>query len=257
MISNSDLNTEVNRLLGIFYAKRLNALNKLTLTNLLNKNPYLYRCIGVVSPPELIKQLLSARISSSDETIFGNSFFEPLAYWAAEKSDQHIVSGRKVTISSGAGQDISVENDLEYLAIAVKSGKTIFNSQSDKGQKAEFEQLQSRLKKLGKPIRAIIGYGYGRKSSKKESSTEKLAGQAFWELLTAEKEFYLRISTSIGECVTKHAEEYDDAYEKKISKLTREFYINFVDAEGLIPWEQIVAFNSSNEKPKRLKSNKD
>lgn len=254
MILESDLNAEINRLLGIFYSKRLNALNKLTLTQLFNKNPYLYRSIGVANPPDLLKQLLAARISSSDETIFGNSFFEPLAYWAAEKANEHLEAGRKVTFSSGAGQDISVENDVEYLAISVKSGKTIFNSQSDKGQKVEFEQLQARLKKLGKPIRAIIGYGYGRKNQKKASATEKLAGQAFWKLLTAEEDFYLRISQSIGQCVTEHSKEYEVEYSNKLNKLIREFYLNFVDDAGRVPWEKVVALNSSSERQKRLKA---
>lgn len=253
MIADKDIDAEINRLLGILYKKRINALGKLTLTQLLNKNPYLYRAIGVVNPPELLEQLLAARISSSDETIFGNSFFEPLAYWAAEKADQHKEKDRKVNTGAGAGQDISIENSLEYLAISVKSGKSIFNSQSDKGQKAEFEQLQARLKKLQKQFRAIIGYGYGRKTEKKASVTEKLAGQAFWKLLTGEDDFYQRISSSIGKCVTEHAKEYEAAYQAKLNILTKNFFLNFVSDDGLIPWEKVVAFNSSSEKPKRLK----
>ena len=58
-------------------------LRELTLNKLLNKNPYLYRSDGIQRPGHLLDGLLIARISSSDETIFGNEFFEPLALWVA------------------------------------------------------------------------------------------------------------------------------------------------------------------------------
>ena len=58
-------------------------LRELTLNDLLNKNPYLYRSDGIQRPGHLLDGLLIARISSSDETIFGNEFFEPLALWVA------------------------------------------------------------------------------------------------------------------------------------------------------------------------------
>lgn len=253
MIEESKLEDRVGELLEVLYTKRFASLNGLTLTKLINKNPYLYRAIGINDPSEFIDQLLSARVSSSDETIFGNDFLEPLALWSAGESKQHDGGDRSVTVGGGAGQDIAIQTAAAYLAISVKSGKNIFNSQSDKGQSTEFDALQSRLKKLNKQFRAIIGYGYGRKQAKAETVVEKVAGQVFWELLTGEPDYYLRIARAIGKYAESHGEAYKKAYSTKKLQLLRAFMLNFVDQDGQLLWDNVVTFNSSKDRPKRLK----
>ena len=256
MIEESKLEVRVGELLEILYTKRFASLESLTLTKLINKNPYLYRAIGINDPSVFIDQLLSARISSSDETIFGNDFLEPLALWSAKGSDQHEGGDRSVTVGAGAGQYIAIETATAYLAISVKSGKNIFNSQSHKGQSTEFDELQSRLKKLNKQFRPIIGYGYGRKLNKKETTTEKVAGQMFWELLTGETDYYLRIARAIGKYAESHGEVYKKEFATKKLKLLRAFMMNYVTEDGQVLWDEVVTFNSSKDRPKRLKTPK-
>lgn len=252
MIDQKELVAKVGELLKILYSKRFARLEELTLTQLINKNPYLYRALGLNDPSEFIDQLLAARISSSDETIFGNDFLEPLAFWSAKMSD-HDDDSRTVTVGSGAGQDIAIETAKEYLAIAVKSGTNIFNSQSTKGQNTEFEELQGRLRKLGKQFRPIIGYAYGRKLNRSETATEKVAGQVFWELLTGERDYFIRIAQAIGMCAESHAEAYKKAYEKQKLKLLRQFMLNFVSDDGDVLWDLVVKYNSGKDRPQRLK----
>ncbi|GAA4504374.1 PmeII family type II restriction endonuclease [Pseudaeromonas paramecii] len=253
MINDQKLKTRVGELLDVLYQKRFANLQKLTLTTLINKNPYLYRAIGVDDPAEFIDQLLAARVSSSDETIFGNDFLEPLVIWSARESDQHGDTGRLVSVGAGAGQDVAIETATAYLAISVKSGKNIFNSQSTKGQSTEFDALQARLKKLNKQFRPIIGYGYGRKRPNLESPVEKLAGQAFWQLLTGEPDYYLRIARTIGVFAISHGEAYKNAFSLKKSQLLREFMLNFVSESGEVMWDAVVTFNSSENRPRALK----
>lgn len=253
MIDQIALNGEVGRLLGKLYARRFAALDGLKLTKLLNKNPYLYRAVGINESARLIEQMLVAFVSSSDETIFGNEFFEPLALWSARESTAKSEGLRTVTVGGGAGQDIAIETATAYLAISVKSGKHIFNSQSNKGQSSEFDALRARMKKLGKEFQPVIGYGYGRKNEPKKISTvEKLAGQKFWALLTGEDGFYLRITSSIGQFSGDHGAEYTLAIDRKRNQLLREFVINFVDQDGSINWSEIARFNSSADRAKRL-----
>lgn len=250
MIETAALEAEVGRLLGVLYAKRFVALEKLRLSDLLAKNPYLYRALGESDPSVLLRQVLLARISSSDETIFGNDFFEPLAIFAARQAG----GARQVTVGAGAGQDIAIETATEYLAISVKSGTNIFNSQSQKGQSAEFNQLQARLKKLGKMFRPIVGYGYGRKAPAKASHEERIAGQAFWELLTGEADFYLRISRAMAAFAADHGAAYGQALERKHRALVKEFMLGFVTDAGDLDWERLVEFNSSATKPFKPKA---
>ena len=253
MIAQAVLEKKVGALLQTLYTKRFAALNALTLRDLLKKNPYLYRALGLNQPADLIAQLLFARISSSDETMFGNDFFEPLAIFAAQQAQPEAL----VSVGAGAGQDIAIETAQAYLAISVKSGTNIFNSQSSKGQSAEFQQLQARLKKLGKMFRPIIGYGYGRKSApKKPSPVERLAGQRFWQLLTGEEDFYLRISHAMHTFATEHAAAFKHALDTKQNALLREFMIDFVEETGNIRWDAVVAFSSSQTPVPRKRARK-
>lgn len=253
MIDQDRLDEKIQELLKTLYEKRLATLEKLTLTSLVNKNPYLYRSIGLDAPSVFVKKLLDARISSSDETIFGNELFEPLALWAAQETSSGF--GRTVTIGAGAGQDIAIEDATSYIALSVKSGKKIFNSQSIKGQNTEFVALQTRVRKSGKNFRAIVGYGYGRKNTKAASTIEKIAGQSFWKLITNEDEFYVRIQQSIGKFSENHYKTYSQITLKKTASLLEQFTHNFVDGNG-INWEKLISFNSSTSNPKRLLSTK-
>lgn len=255
LISDALLTQKIGELLATLYQKRFAALQELKLSDLLKKNPYLYRALGAHRANDFIEQMLTARISSSDETIFGNDFFEPLAVFAAQQAQGGYATPAMVTVGAGAGQDIAIETAQEYLAISVKSGTNIFNSQSEKGQSTEFNQLQARLKKLGKMFRPIIGYGYGRKTARKTTSpVERLAGQQFWELLTGESDFYLRISRAMETFASEHAAAFKLALDTKQDALLREFMIHFVEETGSIRWDAVVAFNSGAKPPKRSRA---
>lgn len=63
-----------------FYASLIEKIDKLNIRNVMKrKNPYLYRAKAMRSAAEIVEVVLSAFVSSSEETIFGNCFFEPLA----------------------------------------------------------------------------------------------------------------------------------------------------------------------------------
>jgi len=250
MIHETLLQAEVGKLLTVLFGKRFATLEKLTLERLLSKNPYLYRALGIADSSEFIQQLMIAFVSSSDETIFGNDFIEPLAIFAATHGTTSDAELRNVTVGAGAGQDIAIETARSYLAISVKSSKNIFNSQSAKGQGSEFQALQARLKKLNKIFRPIIGYGYGRKTERKASTVEKVAGQVFWEMLSGETDFYLRISAAMEPFAGEHGQTYKAAFATKHQQLLREFMLEYVMPSGVIEWAKVVAFNSAKDKPK-------
>lgn len=250
MIRTQKLDAKVAALLMEIGNKRVSALESLTLTDLLNKNPYLYQSQGHVRAEDYLDALLSARISSSDETIFANDFFEPLALWSAQEAK---IKGRIASVSDAAGADISITTETAYYAISVKSGKNIFNSQSSQGQSSEFSAAQGRMKKLGKTFLPLIGYGYGRKKHMPDQAVDKKAGQEFWRLLTQEDDFYMRISDAIAKCAGKHKQAFEAAYEKKRAALVKSFFIDFTDTSGLVNWRKVVEFNSAHIKPKLSK----
>lgn len=145
----------VHRRLNEFYARRISKLSTLELKKTLKrKNPYLFRAVGMMDANEIIERLLGDFMSSSDETIFGDAFFEPLAKDLGQGS-----------ASPTEGADVVIETDTQYKAIAVKSGPSVFNSQSRKRQNQDFLALRSRMMKLQKHFEAVVGYAYGKKVS--------------------------------------------------------------------------------------------
>ena len=176
MINTKELEKLIAKCLKEFYNRRLQRLGTLKLKDYLKrKNPYLYKAIGTEKASEIVEEILAAYMIASDEGIFGDAFFEPIA---------KIVSGGVVSPSEGV--DIAIETEKKYLAIAVKSGPNIFNTSQKKRQNDEFNTLRSRLLKLHKQFDALLGHCYGKLKSEpsKTKIYRDLSGQAFWTLIS-------------------------------------------------------------------------
>ncbi len=254
-ISGGALENKIGELLDVFFTKRIEALSKLKLrTKLSAKCPYLMKAIGVADAGEIVEEILDAHISSSDETIFGNDFFEPLAKWVAEQA-YSTVPGTTVQVSGSPGVDISIEHPDRNEAIAVKSGTRVFNAQSRKKQAEEFQTLFRVLAKTRKAFEPLVGYCYGRKTQRKNSPSpfSEMAGQAFWSHLTGEEDFYLRIVDLMRDKPRHYRDAYQAAYNKAKNKFVKEFAEDFLSADGSIDWVRLTQFNSGKEKPRREK----
>ena len=98
------------------------------------KNPYLLRAIGIRTASELVEYLLQIHTQASDETIFGETFVEPIAL--------AVSGGHK---SSAKGIDLEVDAGTVYKAIAVKSGPNVFNSSQTARMNDEFADPSGAL----------------------------------------------------------------------------------------------------------------
>ena len=252
VISDTVLVAKVEELLFAFYNKRIAALDTIDLEKTLRrKNPYLYRATGKNNAADIVKELLVAHVSSSDETLFGNVFFEPLSLWAARESFKGDAA-YAVTISQGEGMDMSIEQyGVRVSPIAVKSGPNVFNAASKKKQAQNFISLRARLSKGGALYDPIIGYCYGKK---KQGTTgtgvgqyRELAGQIFWFELTGEPDFYLRIINSMGSHPTVHAPNFEAAFDRASNRLASRFLASFQLPNGDIDWGKFARFNSATE----------
>ena len=247
------LKDKIEELLSVFYTKRTVALNDLKLIKTLTrKNPYLYRATGVSDASEIVEAILRAHVSSSDETLFGNEFFEPLVKWVAQQA----FPSNKYTVSTsdGEGVDIMISSDTFSMPIAVKSGVNVFNAASKKKQGENFATLRKRLHKLAIHFDPVVGYCYGRKKQSKSSTVnfKELAGQAFWELVTHENDFYLKIVRLMGEKPIEHCPIFQQSFDQAKNRFTKEFLLDFSDENGAINWNKLLEFNSATEKPKKL-----
>ena len=219
-----------------FYDSLTRTLDNIDIDKILKrKNPYLYRAKGIHSAAQIVDGILSAYVSSSEETVFGNVFFEPVALALA--------GGQKAVTE---GVDITVEQDNVIYSIAVKSGVSVFNADSRKRQEQNFQAAQKRVRQAKKAFVPVVGYGYGRKKIKpgKEKFYRELAGKDFWFWLTGDSEFYVKIIRFMGTRPDEYAKEFEKAYTKAENRLLREFMLKYCDADGAIDWDALIRFNS-------------
>lgn len=222
--------------LEAFYTSLTNKLDNINLGQILKKkNPYLYRAKGNHSAAQIVDSILSAYISSSEETIFGNTFFEPLAL---------AVSGGQKAVTEGV--DITVDRDNTIYSIAVKSGTSVFNADSRKRQEQNFQSAQKRVQQARKAYFPVVGYGYGKKRTapKNEKFYKELAGQDFWTWLTGDPGFYLKIIQYMGTKPDVYAQKFEDTYNKAENRMIRAFTANFCLDDGSIDWDALIKFNS-------------
>jgi len=223
--------------LEAFYKNLINKLDTLNIKAVIRrKNPYLFRAKAMNGASQIVEALLSAFISSSEETIFGNVFFEPVAIVAAQ--------GQKALAE---GVDIMFERADTIYAIAVKSGTSVFNASSRKKQEQNFMAAQKLAQQAKKRFVPIVGYSYGRKNTSDRGMPKfytELAGQKFWAELTGDEDFYLKLIQYMKELPEKYIDDFDVAYQKAANKLVRGFTIEFCNEDGSINWEKLVKFNS-------------
>lgn len=222
-----------------FYANLIKKIDGIDINKIMRrKNPYLYRAKAMQNASEIVESVLSAFVSSSEETIFGNCFFEPLAIAA---------SGGQKALAEGV--DIMVQDNDENViyAVAVKSGPSVFNADSKKRQEQNFNAASKLAKQAKARFEPIIGYSYGKKKTTGKGAPkiyQELAGKEFWEKLTGDEDFYIHIIGYMGTLPEQYVEEYKASYNKAANRLVREFSINFCNEDGSINWEKLVEFNS-------------
>ena len=230
-----------------FYNALIAKIDRLNIKDVLkSKNPYLYRAKSMQTSTEIVESILQAFVSSSEETIFGNCFFEPIAIAA---------SGGTKSATKGVDIEIHDAGSNKKTFIAVKSGTSIFNADSLKKQGENFIEAQRTLRTSGGRIgfEAIIGYAYGTKTETgrgKAKIYEEIAGEEFWEAITGDKEFYTKIIYYMDTLPEKYIDSYKKSYDKASNRLVREFSIEFCNPDGSIDWEKIVDYNSGSPKRK-------
>lgn len=219
-----------------FYTSLTKTLDNIDIDKILKrKNPYLYRAKGISSAGQIVDGILAAYVSSSEETVFGNAFFEPIAI---------VVSGGQKAVTEGV--DITVDKENTIYSIAVKSGTSVFNADSRKRQEQNFQSAQKRAQQAHKAFLPVVGYGYGKKKVKagNEKFYRELAGKDFWEWLTGDAEFYTKIITYMGTRPDEYAKKFEEAYAKAENRMVREFTIKYCAEDGTIDWDALIRFNS-------------
>jgi hypothetical protein len=230
----------VNTNIDTFHGSRLNKLQQTKLTEILkNKNPYLFRAKNITTAGDLVKDLLEAVLYASEEKFMGD-FLERLAIFVVEQ----MWNGQK---SSTTGIDLDfTKHGIRYL-VSVKSGPNWSNSSSMAKQRDNFNTAIRVIKQQSPEahVEAVLGICYSKKATSHNYNVMTVHGQAFWNLLTDDKEFYMDIIEPIG----YRAEEHNNAFAEEKARILNLFTVDFMkdySNNGSINWDKLVKFNSGN-----------
>lgn len=243
IVNLEDLEAQIRECLRNFYDRRINKLSTLKLTKLEAKNPYLFRALGVQNAAEMVEETLRAFISSSDETIFGEVFFEPLARFAASGG-----------VATEIGMDIVIETEDTYTVIEMKSGSSWSNARQSRRIRQDFEEAEARFLEKGiqKQFRAILGQSTG--TACREAGVgqrfDVLSGQAFWQFITGDPNFYLKLMSLMKDYPLRQRPDYQEAWAAAVNRLTREFLDKYSAPDGSIDWEKLTQVNSGIKSPR-------
>lgn len=238
-ITDAQITAYVAAHIGAFHDKRLEALNKLALTDLLSKNPYLFRSKNLVIASDLVKSLLDAYLSSQEETLFGD-FLEGLAIYVAEQ----VHNGLK---SSATGIDLEFVKDGARYIISIKSGPNWGNSSQVARMKDNFTTA-ARVIRQGNAttnVIAINGCCYGRDTNPDKGDYFKYCGQDFWEFISGDRELYTRIVEPLGHNAKRRNNDFAKQYGAVVNRFTQEFMTQFCTNTGAIDWNRLVQYSSA------------
>lgn len=246
-ITDAQVTGYVKANIGTFHSKRLEALKKLRLEKLLRrKNPYLFKSKNITVASDLIRSLLSAHLSSQEETLFGD-FLEGLAIYVAE-----VVHGGQKSAAPGIDLEFTTD-DVRYL-VSIKSGPNWGNSSQVARMRENFATATRIIRQGNRTanVIAVNGCCYGRDKSPDKRGYFKYCGQEFWELLSEDSEFYQRIIEPLGHEARKRNQDFENQYGSVVNQMSRKFVDGFCAKDGSIDWPKLVAFSSQRGPAPRL-----
>lgn len=230
----------VEKNIGIFHSKRIQSLDTLKLSRVLRrKNPYLYKAKNVLTADEIVRSIVDAHISSSEEGIFGD-WLEGLAIFINQK----VYSGWKSGI---IGVDLEFDKDDKRYVVTIKSGPSWGNSSQIRKMISDFTTAKRTLRTSNSQLNiiAINGCCYGKDSYPDKGDYIKLCGQQFWEFISGNSQLYIDIIEPLGFKAKEKNDVYLESYAKKINMFVKEFTTEFCKDSGEIDWEKLVKFNSA------------
>jgi hypothetical protein len=234
-----DIIEYVENHISIFHEKRINKIGTLKLKSVLQKkNPYLFKAKYLQTAEEIIKEIVDAYISSSEETMFGD-WLEGLAIFINEK----VFSGRKSGIK---GIDLEFDKNGKRYIVSIKSGPNWGNSSQIEKMVNSFNTAKKTLRTSNSNLEIVCVNGccYGKDNNPDKGSYFKYCGQEFWEFIGGNENIYTDIIEPLGHKAKERNEDYLEKYSQMINRFTKEFIDSFCDNNGKINWNELVKFNS-------------
>jgi hypothetical protein len=235
----SDVIRYVEENISTFHQKRIDKIGTLKLKDVLKKkNPYLFKAKHLQTAEEIVREILHAYISSSEETMFGD-WLEGLAIYI----NQLVYSGRKSGIP---GIDLEFDDAGKRYIVSIKSGPNWGNSSQIKKMISDFKSAEKTLRTGNSQMNIVCVNGccYGRDNNPDKGTYYKYCGQRFWEFIGGNENIYTDIIEPLGHTAKEKNNDYMEKYAQMVNRFTKEFIDLFCDNNGKINWKGLVEYNS-------------
>ncbi|MEI8225887.1 MAG: PmeII family type II restriction endonuclease, partial [Bacteroidota bacterium] len=235
-----DVSQYVEKNIGTFHEKRIQSLDGLKLTQVLKrKNPYLFKAKYVLTADQIVRGIVDAHISSSEEGIFGD-WLEGLAIFINGK----VYGGRKSGITN---IDLEFDTYKKRNIVTIKSGPNWGNSSQIAKMVSDFKTAKKTLRTSNSHLEiiAVNGCCYGRDNQPDKGDYFKYCGQKFWEFISGNPNLYTELIEPLGHKAKERNDDFMKSYSQMINKFTKEFTTDFCDNNGAIDWDKLVKLNSA------------
>jgi len=235
----SDVIRYVEENISTFHQKRIDKIGTLKLKDVLKKkNPYLFKAKHLQTAEEIVREILHAYISSSEETMFGD-WLEGLAIYI----NQLVYSGRKSGIP---GIDLEFDDAGKRYIVSIKSGPNWGNSSQIKKMISDFKSAEKTLRTGNSQMNIVCVNGccYGRDNNPDKGTYYKYCGQRFWQFIGGNENIYTDIIEPLGHTAKEKNDDYMEKYAQMVNRFTKEFIDLFCDSNGKINWKGLVEYNS-------------
>jgi hypothetical protein len=235
----NDVIRYVEENIASFHEKKLHKIQTLKLKEVLEKkNPYLFKAKNLQTADEIIKGIVDAYLSSSEEAMFGD-WLEGLAIFINE----NVYGGWKSGIK---GIDLEFDKENTRYIVSIKSGPNWGNASQIEKMLNNFNTAQKTLRTSNSKLQIICVNGccYGKDNNPDKGSYIKYCGQMFWEFIGGDENIYLDIIEPLGYKAKERNESYLEKYYGMINIFTNEFISTFCDKNGIIDWKKLVKYNS-------------
>ncbi len=234
-----DIQQYVEKNIGTFHEKRIASLDNLKLSKILKrKNPYLFKAKYVLTADEIIRGIVDAHISSSEEGIFGD-WLEGLAIFI----NGIVFNGWKSGIPN---IDLEFDNNGKRFIVNIKSGPNWGNSSQVAKMRSDFKTAQRTLRTSNSNLNivSVNGCCYGKDSRPDKGDYFKYCGQEFWKFISGDETLFTEIIEPLGYKAKEKNDDFLTSYSQMINKFTKEFIDSFCFNNGEINWEKLVEYNS-------------
>ncbi len=221
-----------------FQRRKLEKLKNISAKTIVKKiDPYLLNLSDVSTKLKWSTLNLDRIMVASEETLKGD-MYEEIAFFIAKIR----FKAKKTT----GYLDLIIPKDKLYIT-EIKSGPNWGNSSQWESLINRFNKVKEELSKGSQEVQPLLGICYGSLyNSCGRNGILELRGQAFWEFLTDESNFYMTLAQNLKAGSEKYIGQYRIKRNMTINRLATEIQ-DFCLPNGELNKELILQYSSAKE----------